>query len=345
MKRNLSLSSTNGSMNTPFFASEKLSEKEAFVMAAIEGHADGNLSELAKELRIRGHVLRRILQRLIDRKIIRGVSATLDCTRLGYQEFLVQFSLSTTTDAQRVKIVAFLREFPGVNVIDEVGGEHQYALYLYAKDAHAVSRLLKDVVGRFGAVLRTKEIAVVLSCEVYNRKYLSTAAKPEVFLSYPKSDPPVAVDRQDTEILRGLSKHPNVSLRELARVLKIPPSTLHQRVASLKNRSVLLGFHYAFNMKMLGVVSFCLAIYTQGVDPNLLVSLRDFSRAHPQVTMLVEYVGAFDYILFVEATAAQSAGNVTEELYRRFSPRIQTIRTIPIFSRIHFSSFPFAEHS
>ena len=104
------------------------------------------------------------------------------------------------------------------------------------------------------------------------------------------------MDKLDLDILRRLSKDARKSYLEIARELNVANATVHERVAKLKGKGILEGFHARINLRRLGrpITAFVGLITSQNKElPKLVERLKRIKEIEEAHTV----TGKYDFLI------------------------------------------------
>jgi len=100
------------------------------------------------------------------------------------------------------------------------------------------------------------------------------------------------LDYLDKLIIRELLKNSRRSIRELARNLNIPSSTLHDRVKRLIRKGVIRGFTVLLDEEKLGYT--VKALILVNVEGKHIIDVEKEIAKHPNVQIVLDITGEFD---------------------------------------------------
>lgn len=312
----------------------KLSEVERTVALAAQFNADSSANQLAKASGVRSHTVNYTLRGLLQREILRPWLA-VNHYALGYEQFDVFFSLSSSSSATKKKLLASLGAEPNVLWYVELGGDFQYAFSLYAKSVAEAAAFLEGLAQASKALLVRKQIAVVVFFALFKKKYL-VPERPAVCrgaIQFKRPGALVDVDEIDLKVLAGLYDCPNSSHPALSRALGMPRSTLELRIKRLKDKGLLLAFIYHISATKLGMQAYKVLIFARGVHPELGEKILRYAEQSPHVVNFCSCFGSWDYEIGVEVSESERISAITSELYDRFGPEIDQIQVLPVFKR------------
>ena len=107
---------------------------------------------------------------------------------------------------------------------------------------------------------------------------------------------PQATDHLDKEILRRLRQDARKSFVEIARELKVANATVHERVAKLREKGILRGFHAQVSLEKLGrpITAFVGLITSQNRQlPKLVGRMKKIREIEEAYTV----TGKYDFLI------------------------------------------------
>ena len=103
------------------------------------------------------------------------------------------------------------------------------------------------------------------------------------------------IDELDKEILNALNKNARMSFRQVAKKLRISPTTLHNKVKKLENSGVLKGYIPLIDTESVGYN--LTAIIGLRVNQEKDIEVQEAISKLPQVGAVYEVTGDWDLIL------------------------------------------------
>jgi len=103
------------------------------------------------------------------------------------------------------------------------------------------------------------------------------------------------IDELDKEILNALNRNARMSFRQLAKNLRISPTTLHHKVKKLERSGVLKGYIPLINTESVGYN--LMAIIGLRVNQEKDIEVQEAISKFPQVGAIYEVTGDWDLIL------------------------------------------------
>ena len=108
-------------------------------------------------------------------------------------------------------------------------------------------------------------------------------------------DEAMMIDELDKKILNALNKNARMSFRQVAKKLRLSPSTFHNRVKTLENSGVLKGYIPLIDTESVGYN--LMAIIGLRVKQEKDIELQKTLSKFPQVGAIYEITGDWDLIL------------------------------------------------
>jgi DNA-binding Lrp family transcriptional regulator len=174
----------------------------------------------------------------------------------------------------------------------------------------------------------------------YRRKYLTEVrAKEPSLVALVESEQP-EISQEELALLSFLAKSNSNSIRDAARQLGIPHSTVDYRYRQLVNKRIIKGWFYSINYSYLPVQCYKLLVSCKQLTPNLHTRIAQFTLEHSRITYLLETLGAWDFEIGVECESTGDVMEIIALLYEAFPQEISTIRSLTELDSYKFEMFP-----
>lgn len=317
-----------------------LTDKETQVLSAIHMQANCSLEALQAETGIRADTIRYTLKRLKDRELIE-LNPIIDVYRLGLAQFGLFFSLSSESSESYKKLLDFLFESKQVAYVSELGGDFQLSVVVCAADPIEVEEFINEIADTFGAIFFEKLIAVRTGIRDYRVKHILGREHPVKCIEWRTTRERFSLDDLDKRILACVSKKSLTSASKIAREIGEAYSTVEGRLRRLHERKIIAGYRYLLNNYLLGIQSFLLLVYVQGLCTEFRREFSEFCLNNENIRYQVECLGAWDYEIGVEAFDPRVVNLLAQTIRRRYGAHISMIRVLPVFAYKKIVSFPF----
>ena len=147
----------------------------------------------------------------------------------------------------------------------------------------------------------------------------------------------VSLDQLDRVLLRELLRNSRRSIRELARSIGVPASTLHDRLKKLMNQGVIKGFTVVLDEAKLGYT--VKALILVNVEGKHIIEVEEEIAKHPNVQMVLDVTGEFDVAVIVTFKSIEELDRFVKNLLK--NPYVKQTRTSIVFRVIkHSNSIP-----
>lgn len=318
----------------------KLNQKERRVLAAIELDARQTPAEIRQRTGYREHTVRYAIHRLLAAGVIRLVPF-INVYPLGYSDYAFYFSLAAGTKKQKQALLDGLVQSPHVSWVAKLGGDFQYGFAICARDVTEVMSFLDEISNNYSDVFFEKALSIRVSLTLLPRSYLDSSLPNTKAITFGRTGSQVEIDAKDHLILSALANSNFSSVRDLARSLSMPHTTLEHRIHKLEQSGVIAGYIYQVDARKFGMQLFKLLVFVKGMNTQLRKKLLHFAEAHHSIAHFIECLGNWDYELGVEVENSEDVVTITQELYNEFGKDINTIRVMSIFGHPKVSNYPF----
>ncbi len=309
----------------------KLSSRDKEILAVAHLRASASPKELAHDLGLREHTVRDALNRLEQEGVITP-RTMVDVHLLGFTQFSAFFSAIHHQRENQVNLQKLILESEHTSDVFGLGGDYQYGAVITVEDITDAQNFLERISNSSGIEIIEKSLALRTSTTIYQRNYLNNVSTNRESITYKKTNKRLRIDADDHRIIAALNAIQHTSLRDLAKKLEMPHSTLTNKYKKLEEAGVIIGSVYGMSCAALGAQSFRLLVYTKGFDFAAEQDLHRYALSNPNVLCLFQMMGSWDYELEVEVYEARDTFELVQDLYEVLKERVLTIKTIPILS-------------
>jgi DNA-binding Lrp family transcriptional regulator len=322
----------------------RLSQQQAKAIVAAQLNADSPITKIRSKIGLKEHTIRYALDRAKSNGIIER-RYFINLFKLGLLQHEVFFSLSSEERGSREALLMQLKNSESVSWIGRLGGDYQFGINICSRDLSQTISFFDQLSATHGRSILERTLSLRVSLTYFGNRYLAPQLKQLKPLSYRNTAGTVEIDPTDHRILAAITANAELSGHQLARALEIPQSTLDYRLKRLRNDGVIVASYYAFNGAPLGVLSFMCLIVTRGMSATLRDRVYDFCLKNPEVVLMIESIGSWDFEFVIDAFSAQEAMRTSERIGDHFGREIQSLKMIPIFSYPKVHEYPFSNYS
>lgn len=318
----------------------KLSSAQAKSIVAAQLNADLPISKLRVKVGVKEHTIRYALDRAREQGIIER-RHFINLFKLGFLQHEVFFALSSEERGAREALLAQLKRSDSISWIGRLGGDYQYGINICSRDVTHMVAFFNALSASHGKNILEKTLSLRVSLTYFGNRYLAPQLKHTPPLRYHNTPGKVSIDRTDHRILTAITTNGDLSGHQIARELGIPQSTVDYRLKKLKSDGVIVGTYYAVNGSKVGILSFLCLIVTRGMSATFREKALEFSSKHPEIVLMIESIGSWDFEFVIDAFSAEEAMKTSERILDFFGRDIQWLKMIPIFSYPKVHEYPF----
>ncbi len=320
----------------------KLSDKQKRIISSVQLQANATIAQIAEETGYGPYVVQRAIDFLKEQKILFPYIC-IDPQPLGLGYHGAYFSYLCDSEDERQKLLEHIQTTPQVSVAREFAGEYQFGARLLVAKVEEVDRFL----GSLGKVCQghfmNKVIATWVKWSRYRHKFFSdhpSAVSSINFGQNSSSQKEVAIDETDLSILRHLANSALLPAAKLARVLKLPNSTVDYRIKRLEEMGVIRGYGYTVSGSKCGLHASHLLIWLKQLNDGFDDEIFRFAESHPNIKFLAHCVGNWDYEIGLRTDNAKDVPAIVQSIYSRYQEQIGMLKLLPIMGRVKMSTFP-----
>ncbi len=317
-----------------------LSPVEARIVAALELNADRSAAEVARLARTTAPIVYRTVERLKRRGVIAGMTAVIDLAQIGLIEFGLNLTLAPRDPSIKTRLIQTLQKNAHVSWIAEVGGEFDLMCNIVAESPHAAQRIIEVMLEKFSDCILRRQICSRSLRIRYPRWFLGLTRGAEPRFISGGALAAQKIDQTDREILSILSTMTFESFRDLARQVRIPLSTFLRRVHALRERNIVLGFGYRFDLSGLEALQFRTLLTVRTVNKEIRERLHAIAARERAIKMIVECLGSWDFELEIDQPKGDDVKRITSMLHHELHGSLTSVALIPIFRHLRYISFP-----
>jgi DNA-binding Lrp family transcriptional regulator len=267
----------------------------------------GNLSahQLAKRLRIRPHIVRYQLDKLLemgtlDRHILINQRA------LGYQAFNVFFDLPR---AREKKAVDFLKGRQEVAWFTRNIGARRYEATIIAKDYSAFSTLLRDLGEEAQTQLRDLIFAVEGEVHHWGLRFLTDGLVGIAGIHFTTPGEVFEIDSVDRKLLEAFQSDVTGTMPAIAKKIGIPNSTFKYRFDRLIASGIISEELYVVR-PLSHFVQAQLVVQLKSRSAQAMQNVISTCLQNPNVEVLIHGIGNWDYKICIAAESIQELVHV-----------------------------------
>lgn len=316
----------------------KLTADEREVISCMYFRADMPLREVAEETGLREHVVRRSLENLTSRGVIK-LSPLVNPFALGLSEYLSLLKIAPGSLHQQERMVEELARLQDTTFVGTVGGEWQVSLMFATRGVREVPAFFARLNARIPGGMYEASTAACVSVSLFAPKHLGARQYSVSQQTYAAGGAVHDVDELDAKILRAFLTMTSTSLAALARGLGIPVSTLTYRLDSMRRRGILVGINYALPPFHDGLFPCAFLVSASAMPAEMRTSFFDYCARHQAYTYLIELVGPWSFDLGVRLSDPRQVNTLIADIQQRFAPYVSAVTYVPVHEHINVGAW------
>jgi DNA-binding Lrp family transcriptional regulator len=319
--------------------SYRLSEFESEIVAVLQLNPWQEARDIARAIKLRTENVQYVIRKLRDRAKLQ-IRPFVDLYRLTPLHVAMYVTTGIRSHKQFEALLKELRSHRLVTWCSELIGDFHLGFTLYAKSMHEVQDFLERISLRYESAFLDRAIAPRVRYRLFPRKYLSPKKYDYTPLNLGLNPEPFHIDSLNGKLLFALSNSTFTSIREVARELGEPYSTISRRVSALSDEKLIVGYFVWLPPQCLGVTPNRVFLASRGLLPDDRSWILRYTQLHPRVVSLSETLGVFDYEIGLEVQTPEQTAEFIRSLYEHLGPKLQAVKTVVETRQIRWTSFP-----
>jgi len=309
------------------------------VLWALQENPSATVQQLSRSVGFRHGKVQYLLRRLKEeRKLI--IRPFVNFLATGAHYVAVFANLHATNRQGRKALAKFLNHEASVGWCSELVGDYELAFTLSCEHLAEIPNLFERIRLGTGVEISEYVLSPRLNFSLFKRKFLGRSPVKALSFDARYLQKPVHLDTMDHRILKVLADERFESIREVARLIGEPVSTVDRRVRELKAQGIILGEFVDIAPTHLGVHPYRLLIRTKSMSKSSLSQMFQFARAHPRIIFFIETLGVFNIEIGLELAEPGMIMEVISDLNEHFGAQIHTLRTLMETTSIKWSNYP-----
>ena len=320
----------------------KLTEAEQIVYSIALTRAQSSVQELSTLCGLREHTVRRALGKLVDLGVFERKAVMLNNSALGLTNFKIFASLEGASEEESATFISDMKAHSRVRVFAELGAEYQYELDFLVNSSLELNTILQNFNPLYARKLRIHSMVIAQGDDVYGQKWFMPSSVGIEPIKC-REVAPQTIDETDHKILRRIGEQDFGSIRDLARELSIPTSTLTYRLERLEQVGIIASYFYVFNVKRVRRLPFYLLVEYQGISMETHEKFLQYCEKHRAINFLTRCTGQWSYLVFMEVADFEEARIVRNEVHDSYFKDLARVVLIPQVTYHRYSAYPFKE--
>tara|TARA_Y100000034_G_scaffold125160_1_gene174354 strand:- start:21 stop:953 length:933 start_codon:yes stop_codon:yes gene_type:complete len=287
----------------------KLDVKDKKLLAALEIDSRASISQIAKKIGISKEVANYRLKRLIKSGFIRRFKILIDRLSLDLKHYRLIIDLHNLKENIRQEMISNLRSTKNLDLSVFLQGSRDIEIEIFVKKPHDFYTFYNKFMEQYARYIKRKNLSIVTKQYIFGHRYLHGSNSKVVLGDLNKT---VKLSDIDLKILDYLEKDPRAQILEIAKELKLAPSTILHHFKTLKKKDIIEGYSLILNKSLLGYSTYRVEITLN--DLSKKDKLISYLSAKENITKITEFVGEMDLDFEADFKTARDLDTFLEKL-------------------------------
>ena len=270
----------------------KLDGWDRKVLYELEKDASISLSKMSKAVGRSKEFISYRIKRLEGEGVIKGYTAIVDMSKLGYFTFRVYLKFQNTDDLKVMEMVELLKKEEKVWTIAKLHGKWDYAFFIGVKNLMEFHDVWDAFLSTFKENIKENRIAIYSPIYNFNKRFFMPEGKGIVERAIGVG-PEQKVERLDMNIIKTWGSDVRQSSPEVARKLNTTPKTVTRRIKVMRMKKIITGCKIDLDQGTLGYQG-----YRVDLSLNSVMRKRElfsYCKNHPNIYQINDSIGGADF--------------------------------------------------
>ncbi len=306
-----------------------LSDQEVKAISVAEFFPLENVSKLASASHMKSTALATSLRRLKDRGSMKQ-RAVFNPFSVGLIPVAVYGQLLERDPEHKRALIERMEAAGNVTYIFETLGQYNFFFSILVPSLNRIPCIMGDLFEKQGDVFSAKLVAPRLELTLFPKKFLGVGSKdgPQIIIAPRENECNYIIDELDSGILNQLCNVGFESIRQIAKTIDEPASTVERRIHRLVGRNVIAGFRYSIDRATLKTHHARLLVSKKGFCGKTNDRIMEFCSRHKNVVRLTRAVGAWDYEVSVEVEELSEISCIVNGFHELCGVRLAHIEVV-----------------
>lgn len=314
-------------MKERFQPTIRLDKLDRKVLYALDQNSRISVSDLARNLHQGRDRIAYRIERLIEQKVIRRFTTSINLHKLGFTIFKSYLRLETTK-SRVSEFVTYLRDHPRVYWIALCDGGWDLMIAVFARDAKEFHSTLSEIVTAYNEIILNFGIYTLVELRMFEKGFF--IEKGGGFFTVGGNPEVTTIDSIDYEILKALSNDSRKSVVELAKNVKTTPGIVNYRINQLEKQGIITGYGIEVDLQQLQMLFFKTQLFLRNYTSTLREKFRAYCTANPYITCYIEQLGESTLEIELHVNDYEHYNEIIEEIRQKFSKLVRNFQSVLI---------------
>lgn len=317
----------------------KLTDLDKQILFELDKDGRASYSEIARALQTSPQVVKYRFERLMDHGAIKNFWAFIDYDRAGYSFFWAYWlKFQGLTKEKEEEIFASFRQNKYMPIVMRTDGYADAMICITTKDVFHHNEILNKFFSDFGKYISMSDMVVGLGFKRFPRSYLLGQENTEKteFISG-GSTKTADLTKTDRQIMSLLQQDGRMEFTEIAKILNVSVSLVHDRLKRLNQKKVITKTTYTLNHKAIGYKLYRVLFRLMQSNQDMLKEIYDYCAVHPNINNYVPVMGNWQMMIDVEIKNREGLRDLLREMKNIFRKIIAQVEVNEIYKVEKFS--------
>ncbi|MBI4981117.1 Lrp/AsnC family transcriptional regulator [Candidatus Woesearchaeota archaeon] len=310
----------------------KLNAKDWKIIKELDLDARQSNSDLAKEVKLSKNVVNYQVKRMESLGLLKKYITLVDYSKLGHIQFGAYLDLYELDPQKEEELLQYLVKDKKTGIVARTLGDWDVIFTMHVKHPLEFYGAWNKMMEKFRGLIRNYATNLVTTEHLFSRTYLVSdkqAAKTSWDLG--GSSPEEKVDEVDLSLLKLLSDHARIPIKDLATKVGLGSMAIIYRLKQLAKKKIIVGHRADLNFEALGYEHYKVTLELE--DFKLAKELAGFCRSHPHVISITEAISDnADFEFDVEVKGLTAFHGFMETLKKQFPGTIRNYKYIHLLN-------------
>ncbi len=284
-------------------------------------------SELSRSLKQGRDRVEYRAQRLIEEKIIRRFTTSVNLYRLGFTIYKTYLRLENNK-TRVTEFIDFLRAHPRVYWIALTDGGWDLMLAIFARHPREFHEIHSSILSAFNEIVLNFGMYTIADMRVYRKHYF--VGKGEEYFRVGGEPETISIDKTDYALLKLLSQDARLGYVELGERANVTPAVAKYRIEMMEKKNLITGYHVEVDLTRLGMLFFKAQLFLRSYDIELQKRFRKWCGENPHITYFIQQLGDCSIELEMEVFDYEQYNSIIDEIRGEFSRLVRNFQTVLI---------------
>ena len=314
----------------------ELDKLDRRILHELDHNSRQSYSELARTLRQGRDRIGYRVEQLVERKVLRRCTTSVNLYRLGFTIFKSYLRLEN--NKRRVQeLVSYLRDHPRIYWLALCDGGWDLMIAVFARTAREFHVLHSEIATRFNEIILDFGMYTLVDVRMFRKGFL--LGRESDYFSIGGDTGHESLDAVDYKILTSLSGDSRRGVSHIADDIGTTPAIVKYRIERLERRGIITGYTIEVDLTELDMLFFKTQLFLRDYTSSLREEFRDYCAKNPYISCYIEQLGDSTLEIELQVHDYEHYNEIIDEIRGRFAKLIRNFQSV-LIRRTHFNWVP-----